>query len=168
MRGSTPVRVAVTVALLVAAVVAYRSWTSAERQIRRSISEAASALNHDEPATSLSAIAAVSVLNAYLAPDVSMDRGGGSAPLIGRQEVVATAARLRVSTPMMRVQLFDEEISLVNASAAIVHLTAQMTTRDHAGEELADARRVIVELVKSEGRWLVSRVTLVQKREPAS
>jgi len=167
MPGSTRVRVAVTVAVLIAAVVGYRWWTSPERVIRHTLNEAASALNHDQPASNLSAIAAVAVLNAYLAPDVSIEGGPASTPLVGRQEIVATAARLRASIPMMRVQLFDEEISFVTAAAATVHLTAQVTTRGGGGEDLADAHQLIVALVKLDGRWLVSRVTLVQKTEPA-
>jgi hypothetical protein len=167
MPGSTRARVAITVAVLIAAVIGYRWWTSPERVIRNTLNEAASALNHDQPASNLSAIAAVAVLNTYLAPDVSVEGGPASTTVMGRQEIVATAARLRASTPMMRVQLFDQEIAFASATVATVHLTAQVTTRGGGGEDLADAHQVIVALVKSEGRWLVSRVTLVQKTEPA-
>jgi len=167
MPGSTRLRVALIVVAAVGAVAAFQWWASPERQIRLSVGEAASAFDHDGPDTSLSAIAAMAALSTHLAPDVSVDVGLSAPPLIGRQEVVAVAARLRASMPMVRVQVFDDEVSLEQASAATVRLTVQVTTRDPKGEELADAHRLIVTLNRAEGRWLLSRVTVVRKADPA-
>jgi SnoaL-like domain len=162
MLGSTRVRVVSGVAVLVATSLAYQWWVSPEREIRRTIRVAVAAVTHTEPDTDLRAIAAVAALQTSLAPDITVDLGVPSAPALnGRQEVVAMAARLRTSTPMLRIQVFDESIVVAQAEAT-VRLTAQVTTRDRSGEELADAHHMILRLLKDDGRWLVSSVIVVR------
>jgi hypothetical protein len=166
MLGSTRVRVVIGLAVLGTAVAAYQWWVSPERQIRRTIRDVVGAVAHDEPDTDLRAIAAVAALQTLLTPDVIVDLGPtSSSPLTGRQDVVSLAARLRTSTPILRVQLFDETIAFSNVDAATVRFTAQITVRDGSGEELADAHQVIATLVRADGQWLVSRATLVRKSE---
>ena len=110
MPASTPVRAAIVIAALVAVVAGYRWWNSPERQINQLLADVATALSHESAETDLRALTAVASLQTHLATDVSIDMRGNSAPLRGRQEVIATAARVRVSSPMMRVQFFDPEI----------------------------------------------------------
>ena len=66
------------------------------------------------------------------------------------------AARLRASSPMMRVQFFDPEIQFSDDSSGTTRVTVQVTTRDAGGEEVAAAHVVSVALVQG-GRPLADR-----------
>jgi hypothetical protein len=164
MPGSTRVRVVVIVVVaLGGAVAAYQWWYSPERQIRRTIREAVSALSHDEPESNLAAISAAAALTNVLSLDVVVEAGlPASPPLRGRSEVVALAARLRASSSTLRIQTFDEQVALNGDAAANVHLTAQITTVDRSGEELADAQQLALDFVNAGDRWRISRVTIIR------
>jgi hypothetical protein len=151
MPGSTRVRVVVIVVVaLGGAVAAYQWWYSPERQIRRTIREAVSALTHDQPESNLAAISAVAALNNVLSLDVIVETGSpASPPLRGRSEVVAIAARLRTSSSTLRIQTFDEQIALSGEAAARVQLTAQVTSVNRSGEDL----------------WRISRVAIIRTPE---
>jgi ketosteroid isomerase-like protein len=161
MPGSTPARLVVLAVALVAVLFGYRWWTSPERQIHRLLGDVASALSHEQAEADLRAIAAVAALQRHLAPDVTLEAGALGPPLRGRQDVTAMAARVRASRPMMRVQFFDAVIERTGDSAADVRVTAQVTTRDEAGEEVADAHEVSMTLLQSDGRWLVARAEIL-------
>jgi ketosteroid isomerase-like protein len=165
MLGSTPVRVAIAAVALVGLVVGYQWWNSPERQIHRMLSEVASALSHDGVETDLRALAAVAGLQTHLLPDVSIDLGRGS-PLQGRQDVMAMAARIRATSPMMRVQFFDPEISISGESSGTTRVTVQVTTRDDGGDEVAAAHVVTIVLVKEEGRWQVTSARVLPEDTP--
>jgi hypothetical protein len=164
MPGSTRVRVVLIAAVLTASYAGYQWWASPERQIRRTVREAVAALDHDEPDTSVSALSGVAGLHAILALDVSVEDGStAQAAVRGRQDVVAMAARVRITTPTLRLQVFDERVSLHSETRAGVEMTVQVTMTDREGAEVADARQVSVELVSVDGRWLVSRVMIAPR-----
>jgi hypothetical protein len=167
MLGSTRVRVVVIVVVaLGGAVAAYQWWSSPERQIRRTIREAVSALTHDQPESNLAAISAAAALNNLLSLDVVVEAGSpASPPLRGRSDVVAVAARLRMSNSTLRIQTFDEQIALSGDAAANVQLTAQVTIVDRSGEELADAHRLALDFVNAGDRWRMSRVAVIRTPE---
>lgn len=164
MPASAPARVAIAVAALVAVVAGYRWWSSPERQINRLLSDIATALSHERAETDLRALAAVASLQSRLTPDVSIDMGGGSTPIRGRQDVVATATRVRASSPMMRVQFFDPEITISAGTSGTTRVTVQVTTRDAGGQELAAAYAVALDLVLAEGRWQIARARVVPQQ----
>ena len=118
MLGSRPVRAAILVAALAGSFAAYRWWISPERHIHRILNDVAAAVSHEEPENDLRALTAVAALQTHLSPDVSIDAGTSTGPVKGRQDVMAMAARLRASTPMMRLQFFDADITLSGDSAA--------------------------------------------------
>ena len=91
MPASTPVRVAIVVAALVAVVAGYRWWSSPERQVNRLLSDVASALSHEAP-KQICARRGGRFAADPSCPDVSIDVGGAGAHLRGRQEVIAMAA----------------------------------------------------------------------------
>jgi len=161
MPGSTPVRVAIALAVATGIVLGYQWWTSPERRIQGILVDVASAMSHDGPETDLRALAAVAGLQQHLSPDVSIDVGAPSRPVRGRQDVISTAARLRASTPAMHVQFFDPDISVSGKDAATTRVTAQVTTRDQAGENLAAAHVVLMTLARVDGRWLVTSARLL-------
>jgi hypothetical protein len=161
MPASTPARVAIVIAALVTLFAGYRWWNNPERHIHRLFSDIASALSHDGTETDLRALTAVAALQSHLAPDVSIDMGRGSTPIRGRQEVIATAARVRASSPMMRVQFFDPDIQLSSESSGTTQVTVQVTTRDGEGQEVAAAHVVSIVLVRNEGRWQIANARVI-------
>src|SRR5262249_38830997 len=156
-------RVAILVAALVAVVAGYRWWNSPERQVNRLLSDISTALSHESAETDLRALTAVASLQTHLTADVSIDMGGGSPPVRGRQDVIAMATRVRVSSPMMRVQFFDPEIAIAGDTGA-TKVTVQVTTRDSGGEELAAAYTVSMNLVLAEGRWQIASAHIVSNQ----
>jgi len=164
MPASAPVRVAILVAALVLMVAGYRWWNSPERQVNRLLSDVATALSHESADTDLRALTAVASLQAHLAPDVSIDLGGGSPPIRGRQDVMATAARVRASSSMMRVQFFDPDIAISGDASGTTRVTVQVTTRDASGQELAAAYTVSMNLVLAEGRWQIASARVLPEQ----
>ena len=163
MPASAPVRVAILVAALVVVVAGYRWWNSPERQVNRLLSDVATALSHESADTDLRALTAVASLQAHLAPDVSIDMGG-SPPIRGRQDVIATAARVRASSPMMRVQFFDPDITISGDASGTTRVTVQVTTRDAGGQEVAAAYTVSMNLVLAEGHWQIASARVLPEQ----
>jgi hypothetical protein len=161
MPASTPVRVAILIAALAALLGGYWWWSNPARHVHRLLSEVASALSHDGPEADLRSIATVASLQAHLTPDVSVDIGGSSTPLRGRPDVIAMAARLRASSPMMRVQFFDPEIRFSDDSSGTTRVTVQVTRRDAGGQEVAAAHVVSVALVRADGRWQIASARIL-------
>jgi hypothetical protein len=165
MLASTPVRVAIVVAALAGLMVGYQWWNSPERRINRMLSEVASALSHDGVEADLRALAAVASLHNHLRPDVTIDLGRGS-QLRGRQDAIAMAARVRTTTPMMRVQFFDPEIRLSADAAGTTRVTVQVTTRGAGDDEVAAAHVVLIDLVRADGRWQIASARVLPEDTP--
>ena len=163
MLGRMPGRTILVVVGLAAAVAAYVWWTSPERQIRRVLADVAEALSHDRAETGLGDIAAVRLLQQHLAVDVSVSVGTATI-MNGRQDVVATAARIRATTPMLRVRFTDETIN-VDGDTATADFTARITSRNQAGEEVVDDRVVNATFRKDQGRWVVASARVMQLAE---
>jgi hypothetical protein len=162
MAGRTPVQASIVILALAAAVGMYQWWFSAERQIHRVLAAVPAALNHEQPDTGLAALTAVAALQALLALDVALDPGGGVPPIVGRQDVVSAAARARTATPRLRVQFFDNQVTLQHDAAATATLTAQVVTVDPSGAELAEAYDVEATLEKQDGAWVVTKARRVR------
>jgi hypothetical protein len=145
---------------LAGTLLAYRWWTSPERQIRRILTVVASAVNHDRPDAGLEALASVAALQRHLAVDVAVELGRGSRVISGRQEIVSQAARLRVATPMLLVQFFDEVITVEGASSANVRVTAQVTSRNQSGEDVVEVLYVDATVEAHDGEWVVTSARL--------
>ena len=167
MPAPAPVRAAIVVASLAAVVAGYRWWNGPERQIDRLLSSVASALSHESAETDLGALTAIAALQTHLTPDVSIDPGGGAMAIRGRQEVIATAARVRATSPMMRVQFFDPEITIAGGASGTTRVTMQVTTRDGSGQEVAAAYTVSIGLVLVEGRWQIASAQVLAERGSA-
>jgi hypothetical protein len=164
MSVSAPVRAAIVVAALAAVVAGYRWWNGPERQVNQLLSDVATALSHESAETDLRALTAVAALQAHLTPDVSIDMGANSTPIRGRQEVIATATRVRASSAMMRVQFFDPEIAISGDSSGTTKVTMQVTTRDASGQDVAAAYTVAMDLVLAEGRWQIASARVVPQQ----
>jgi hypothetical protein len=166
MPASAPARVALVAVALVAVVAGYRWWNSPERQINKLLSDVAAALTHESAEADLRAVTAVASLQTHLTPDVSIEMNGGSTPIRGRQEVIATAARVRASSSMMRVQFFDPEIAITGDTSGTTRVTVQVTTRGSASEEVAAAYTVAMTLVLADGRWQIASARVLPEQGP--
>jgi len=164
MPASAPVRVALVVVVLVAVVAGYRWWSSPERQINALLSDVATALSHESAETDLRALRAMASLQPHLTPDVSIDMAGGATSIRGRQEVIATATRVRVSSSMMRVQFFDPAIAITGDASGTTRVTVQVTTRDASSQEVAAAYTVSIDLVVADGRWQIASARVLPKQ----
>lgn len=155
MFGRLPARIALLVLVLAGGAAAFAWWNSPERRIARILTAVADAMTHDEPGSGLDALTAVAALQPHLAPEISLDTGSPSGPLIGRQEVISLAARLRAGSQMMRVQWFDPDVELQDGSRATLRATAQVTTRNALGEDVVDVHQVRASLEERDGEWMV-------------
>jgi len=164
MPASAPARVALVAVALVAVVAGYRWWSSPERQINTLLSDVATALSHESAETDLRALTAVASLQTHLTLDVSIEMGGSSTPIRGRQEIIATATRVRASNSMMRVQFFDPEIAITGDTSGTTRVTAQVTTRDSSGQEVAAAYTVAMNLVLADGRWQIASARVLPEQ----
>lgn len=165
MTGRTAIRVTTVIVALVAAAAAYSWWNSPERVIHRMLEDVASALSHDTGDTDLQALAAVASLQSHLAPDVSIDPGPPGTMIRGRQDVISAAARLRATSRAMRVQFFDARIDVLGDTHATTQVTAQVTTTDREGQDLASAHLVSMVLVGTDGQWQVTEVRILPQSE---
>jgi hypothetical protein len=164
MPASTPVRVAIVVVALVAVVAGYRWWNSPERQINALLSDVAAALSHESAETDLRALTAVASLQKHLTLDVTIDMAGGATPIQGRQEVIATATRVRASRAMMRMQFFDPEIAMTGDTSGTTRVTVQVTTRDASSQDVAVAYTVAMNLVLADGRWQIASARVLPQQ----
>ncbi len=151
-------RLVVTIAALVAAAMAWQAWNSDERRIRRTLDAVAGIVSHDEPSAGVGALAEVAGLTTYLAPDVRIEPGAPVAPLAGSQDVVSTAARLRVAIPMLRLTFRDVEVSEVSGNAAHVQTEARVTRRDPDFGETTESRHVTIDVRQVDGQWVIAAV----------
>ena len=163
MPASPLVRAAIVVAALVAVVAGYHWWNSPERQVNQLLADVARALSRESAETDLRALTALASLQTHLTADVSIDMGGNALPIRGRQEVIATATRVRASSPMMRVQFFDPEIAISADSSGTTKVT-EVTTRDSGGQEVAAAYTVSMSLVLADGRWQIASARVLPEQ----
>jgi hypothetical protein len=154
---------ATVVVLLAGAIWAYRWWVSPERQILAMLREMAAAVSHDGPDTGLEALAAVAAIQQHLAIEAVIETPRSR--IAGRQEIVALAARLRATTPMMRVRFFDPQLA-VSGPQATLSATAEVTTLNGSGEEVVEVHDVDAVVAERDGKWLVTSARLVPAGEP--
>lgn len=166
MKGRATPATLVALAALGVAALAYQFWNNDERQIRRMLDTVAGIVSHDEPAAGVGALAAVAGLSTYLAPDVSIEPGPPGVPMRGAQDVVSTAARLRVGVPMVRLSFENTDVSPRVGETARVYATATLTTRDRDGRESGDARGLVIDVRKVDGQWVIAAARVVAPSEP--
>lgn len=156
----------VVLAAIAVAALAYQFWNNDERQIRRMLDTVAGIVSHDEPAAGVGALAAVAGLSSYLAPDVTIEPGAPGVPMRGAQDVVSTAARLRVGVPMLRLSFENTDVAPLVGETARVYATAMLTTRDRDGRESGDARGLVIDVRKVDGQWVIAAARVVAPPEP--
>jgi hypothetical protein len=147
--------------LLAACVLGYLYWASDERQIRRLLEGVADAVSQAEGEAGVAGLAEVAGLNAYLAPDVTVEATlpTRAAAVRGAQDVVATVGRFRAAFPVVSLSFEDVMISVDSDSAATVQAIARTERRDKEGALEGEIWRVDMSIVQRDGSWVIARAT---------
>jgi hypothetical protein len=147
--------------LLAACALGYLYWASDERQIRRLLEGVADAVSQAEGEAGVAGLAEVAGLNAFLAPDVTIEATlpTRAAAIRGAQDAVSTVGRFRAVFPVVLLSFEDVTISIDSDSAATVQAIARTELRDKEGEREGEVWRVEMTVVQRDGSWVIARAT---------
>ena len=142
-----PRRALLAVAALVLAATGWWWWragTPAEREVHALFESFAAEFNSGATG-GIGLLARAAHIGEYFTPDVVIELGQGSPPIQGRETLMGK----------VHVEFSDPE----HAEATF---TALVRRRSHeSGEQSIDAREFAAEIVRTDGRWRVSRVVAV-------
>jgi len=79
-----------------------------------------------------------------------------------REEVAAYALRRRSYFSILTLKFYDLKVELPERGMARVHVTARLTGRSVAGENVDEARELMCGLNKIEKKWLISAIEVVE------
>jgi hypothetical protein len=165
---STPKIRAAIVGLALAMLVSSCSWWQGDKAlIIARLSALVEQMNaHGE--NGLGSLARAAQIGQFFTDDVIVELGRGSAPMTGRDTLMAMAARLEPRTSGFTVKLTDINVLVTPADqSADVNLTAEIirkATATGAGAAAGpsmDAREFTVIMRKVDGEWKVARLTAV-------
>jgi hypothetical protein len=112
-------------------------------------------------------IARAASIRNELDPKVTVDAGPPFSPMIGRDTLVATVARLNSTVPELEVEFEDAQVTVApDRSTARVHVTAVARFRDERGGRGLEARVLDVLFRRLDGEWVVSEVAARVSLEP--
>ena len=148
-------RTAIVVAAVGAAIAGYLYWASDERQIRRLLDGVADAVTQEEGTGGVAALADVTGLTRYLAPDVAFEPGEPFGPITGAQDVVSTVGRVRAVMTAVELTFSDVQIA-VNDGTASVRTTARLTLEDRNGDQSVETREALIALAERETGWVIT------------
>lgn len=148
-------------ALLTMAWMAWSVWPNDQRQIRRRLNALASVYN-EQAADGLAVVARTAQMAQFFTEDVVVEPGRGAPPILGRERLVALAARV----PAGRQQLAFVDVSIhVAGESATTDMTASLSTEEaETGRREVDAREVALEWRRGQ-EWQISRVRVVETLE---
>jgi hypothetical protein len=152
--------------LLVAALVVSTacSWGDERRAIRQRLTAFVDLVNAGASVgDGLPAAAHAARVAGFFTEDVEVNLGDGTAPITGREMLMAMALRLQPRTAAYRVAAEDVSVTLdPSGDAATVTLTAEFIRRDPgAARSTMDAREFALEMRLDEGAWKIAGVTAV-------
>jgi hypothetical protein len=149
--------------VLVGALAVYawqQMFPSEETKIRRQLEAIAADAN--EITDDLSGIAAAARSTMYFTEDVTIDPGGGTAPLRGREVILAVARNLQPKAGQTRVDIKNTDVTITpDGNSAAVTLAVTVTRDAGSSQETLDARELALTMIKRESVWLISHVTSV-------
>ena len=154
----------VVVALLVlsAVVWGWYSRSGEERAVRRQLDALEETVNESAP-EGLASVGRAAQIGGFFTLDVVVDLGRGSAPIQGRDTVIALAARFQPRAEGHVLEIDDVTVDVdEGGSGAGVNLVATLVGRqDPSGGRATDARELQLRMIKSDGTWRIARVTAV-------
>lgn len=154
------------VALLVLVAVAWGAWylwPSEERQIRRRLVELTRVFN-ERPADGFGLVARTAQLSRFFTDGVVVEPGRGAGPIVGRERLLALAARAPSSGDRFRLEFVDISVAAAGETATSA-MTATLASEDaETGQREVDAREVTLEWRRSD-EWRIVRIRLVETLE---
>lgn len=148
-------RTAIVVAAVGAAIAGYLYWASDERQIRRLLDGVADAVTQEDGTGGVAALADVTGLTRYLAPDVAFEPGEPFGPITGAQDVVSTVGRVRAVMTTVELTFSDVQIAVDDGTAS-VRTTARLTLEDRNGDQSVETREALIALAERETGWVIT------------
>jgi len=153
--------VAMAIALMGAAFWWWRGGSTAEREIRAIFRNFAAEFNAGTT-DGIGLLARAAHIGEHFTPDVVIELGQGSPPIHGRETLMGMASRLQPRTSAFVLELDDVNAEFVDMDHGEVTFTVLIRRRDQlSGEESIDAREFAADVVRTGGRWRVSRVVAV-------
>jgi ketosteroid isomerase-like protein len=137
-----------------------------ERRIRQVLARVAEGVSGD--GGGLDALARLAAVQEEFHPDVIVEAGPPFQRLVGRQAIVGAAARVRTTARNFELTFPDVEVLVAeDRQSATAAVTAQATFDEGQGRRL-EARELELGFTRSEDRWVISSVALVEplKRLP--
>ena len=104
----------------------------------------------------LGSLARAAQIGTFFTDDVIVELGRGSAPVTGRDTLMAMAARLEPRTSGFTVKLTD-----INLTAEIIRKTPASGEPAASSAPSMDAREFAVIMRKVDGEWKIARLTAV-------
>lgn len=157
-------RVQLVLAALVVAGLGLWWWkggSSAERELRALFDGFAREFNSGTT-DGIGLLARAANLGEYFTADIVIELGQGSPPIQGRETLTGMASRLQPRTSAFVLEFDDVNVEFGDPDHGEVTFTALFRRRSQgSGEESIDAREFGGEVVRSGGRWRVSKVTAI-------
>ena len=95
--------------------------------------------------------------------DASVDFGGGTAPITGRETLIGMAGRLESRIADYRLEFADVRVDLApDEQSADVELTAEFIRREPQPRQTMDAREFRLTMRVVDGEWRIAQVVAVQ------
>lgn len=113
----------------------------------------------------LGAVARAAALQEDFAVDAVIEAGAPFQRLTGRQAIVAAAARVSVAVPNLEVSFPDVDIAVAEDRQTATAVVTAEARFNEAGRRVMDARELEMTFSRLDGRWVISRVTLIQPLE---
>jgi SnoaL-like domain len=147
---------------LVVAVAALWWWkgrpSSAEREVQALFEGFAREFNSGAGG-GLALLTRAAHIGEYFTPDVVIELGQGSPPIQGRDTLMGMTSRLQPRTSAFELEFDDVTVEFADPDHGDVTFTALF--RQVSGEKSIDAREFSAQVVRTDGRWRVSRVVAV-------
>ena len=107
----------------------------------------------------LGLLARAAHIGEYFTPDVVIELAQGSPPIQGRETLMGMASRLQPRTSAFELEFDDVTVEFTDPDHGEATFTALF--RQLSGEKSIDAREFSAEVVRTDGRWRVSRVVAI-------
>lgn len=138
------------------------AWFDDERtEIRDRLRQLTERVNTVAP-EGLGSVTRAAEIGMFFTDDVVVEFGEGSAPIQGRETLIAMATRLQLRLAEFRLDFTDANIQLAaDKQTADVTLTAEFIRRDPGARQQMDAREFKLQMRRENGEWRIARVTAV-------
>jgi hypothetical protein len=139
----------------------WNAGSSDERQVHRLFTDFADELNAGTT-SGFGTLTHIARLSEFLDPEIVVELGPGSPPIQGRETLLGMLSRLQPRTAAFVLEADDVTVEFTDPDHGDVTFTALIRRRSFvSGEESIDAREFGAEVVRSGGRWRVSRVVAI-------